>query len=418
MSRRYYSLNEAKKYKSKTKPYPFIIAHECNIQYTDKTTGEIKVKDREFYAFDDVDQFLSNRYSYPHAHEVIYDRFTDKQQGRLMFDFDFEDPWYGVKPNFVAPGFERMIEDLVIQTFKEFYLEVYTSRLIFIWLISDVVNKWSKHLIVKNAYFCEDWKDQSQIFYHLMLGILARDINSNGDVICNSHEYHHINCNIDKLIDLQPARTNATMRLCGSSKLINTSKILQVDYDLCNEESSNISFYDTMVQLYRKEDIIIEQNIHERQLQKKVLSSIFEKTESEASLRKSQEYNKYFKHACLLANIDLTQTEFKHNGHNVNHEEIEHAFEIFKTYLYEKTGLSDVFHVTMSSSTIITLKRDKPGACLLSGRVHDNSDAYMTLQEDGSIYFHCFRGCGNLEGKSSLKIGKYKHKAPLFYLEV
>ena len=129
--------------------------------------------------------------------------------------------------------------------------------------------------------------------------------------------------------------------------------------------------------------------------------------------------NKWFKEACILANIDLTHNEYKHNGHIISQEEVNDVFEKFKVFLHEKTGENDTFHIQSSKSTTIILKRDKSAPCLLSGRVHDNSAAFLTVHEDGSIYFHCFRGCTTgcpltNEQKTSLKINKSQNIAVAF----
>jgi hypothetical protein len=383
MRKRYYNLNEAKRYKSKTKPYPFLVAHECYEVY--KQNGETKERTREYIAFNDLDEFLSCRSSYPYAHEVIFDRFSDKQQGRLIFDFDFDTPWYGLRPQYVSPTFESDIQAIVIDVFKTYYIEIDTTRFKFVWLVSDTVDKWSKHLIVKNAFFSEDWKQQILVFYQLMLGHIETSYMTvvEDGVEKRVKRWRFGTRETADLIDVQVARNNATMRMLGSSKM--KGKVLHLD-----RAGEDFTFADSLVQLYRKEDILSEQHIQDRQLNKKLLEEIYEGKQAQ---------NKFLRQACVLANIDLTRIEQRSNV-VVEQEQLNHIFEMFR-----KSNNAGVFHVKDTTGSIINLVRNKPAVCVLSGKVHDHENAFLSIQENGKVYFHCRRGCVNDSGANSVCIG-------------
>jgi hypothetical protein len=374
----YYNLNSAKRHKSKTRPFPFLISHECNKPYKNRDTGVEEVKTREYFAFDSEEDFLTLRQDFPHSHEVIWDRLLpNKQQGRLMFDFDFDEPWYGVRPYFVCPNFENIMENLVISTFHRFYDGVDTKRLIFVWLISDVEKKWSKHLIVKNAYFSEDWKEQSLVFYNLMLAIVEER---------NPFAEYH-NLDITKLIDIQVPRENATMRLMGSSKI--TGKVLRL------ESPKDACFYDTTIQLYRYQEVNSEQHICVRQMRKDRLEAITLDENGEKKKIKS----KFYQAACKHAEIDTDQI-FSDEGTLLEAREIEDAFRLFEEhYCREMKTQKTGFKLKSCKGALVKLERISPSKCLLSGRVHDNIDAYLIIKKD-AVFFRCLRECKFVVGST------------------
>lgn len=394
-NRCYYSLEQAKRYKSTTRPYPFIIAHECREEYRDKTTGDMKIRNRKFYAFDDVETFIFQQRSYPYAHEVIFDRFSERQQGRLIFDFDFEVPWYSLT-SFVPPNFEKEIERMVIQTFQRFYVEVNTDILRFVWLRSNTTDKWSKHLIVKNAYFIQDWKEQCSIFYNLMLGIIKENQNS------EASPFKGIDAS--KLIDIQVARSNATMRICGSMKY-------GKDNVLVLEDSNSFNIYDTFVQQYRRCDIDTEQMIEDKQLLRKTLNDMFYNPAHELMMS-----NQFYKQACHVADIDLSKMKMHQGMEELKDETVKHAFECFEIYYKEVYPQTYVpYRVKSVMNGMINLERVCAGKCLLSGRIHESENAFMIVTPGGSIYFYCRRGC-SMGDKSFIKI--YEPKTYAFAITI
>jgi len=346
------------------------------------------VKNREYFAFDDIETYIELRERYPNAHEVIWNRYTqDKQQGRLMFDFDFDDAWYGCKPKFVAPTFQSDVERLILETFATYYVGVDVKRFVFVWLISDVETKWSKHLIVKNAHFSDDWKMQTLIFYNLMLAI-AED--------SGFFRKYAVVFETDKMFDVQIARSNATMRMLHSTKLATEKKPNPKPLRL--ESPSDATFFDTLVQLYRREDVRNEQHINRACLLKSKLDQMLEDN------REKMLANKFYKQVYRLFNVEVDKLQYEDDNRLLGHQEVETYFKIFEQHYCVEFGLQvqKCFRVRSVKGSVITLLRIAPGKCLISGEVHDSENAFLTVTADNSVFFHCFRGC-DIDGKKSVK---------------
>lgn len=377
--KRYYTLEQACRYVSKTRPYPFVIAHECREVYYNRSAGEEAIRTREYFAFDSFEQFLEHRDLFPHAHEVIFGRFSDMQQGRLIFDFDFDKPWAGVKPNFVPEDFEEEMEKLIGDVFNKFYTNVDVEKLEFVWIVSETFDKWSKHLVVKNAFFAENWKLQIQCFYQLLLGLC--------------HEEKRFRIETEKLIDYQVARNNATMRIVGSTKY-EKDKVLEIESGLYN-------IYDAMVQLYRREDIKKEQHIYLDQRNNKPLDDmIFGDVQTVM-------HNKFYRKVCELARIDLTRPDSNFSSLDLDDEDVKASFKALENY-FEccfKEPFNKAFKVRNVVGSLIDLDRCRQSKCLLSQRVHESENAFLTVKENGEIYFHCRRGC-EFKGRKAIRIFK------------
>lgn len=404
----FFSLETAKRtFKSKTKPYPFLIAHECYEPYIDNITKENKIRNRKFYAFDDIESFLSSRSMYPHAHEIVFNRFSEKQQGRLVFDFDYEESWHGIPKivngeleGFVPPDFHERFENLIKKTFQKFYTGIDVSRFEFIWLVSKKIlqdesdttkvpislEKWSKHLIVKNAYFSSNWKVQMQMFYQLLL------------TIAYDEKIFPEMPNLEKLVDIQVARSNATMRMCGSTKY-GKNNVLQLDkrselleFPFTGERSHlQRNFYDTLIQLYRREDIEKEQYITESQLSHKELHAV--------SLEKSIS-NEFFREAMKIINIDLNGPKV-YSSETLTEQQVALAIKCLEMY-HELVKIPNPFQMKDVGGSRIDLKRTSPGKCLLSGRVHEHENAYMIVYAN-EVRLFCHRGC-KLNGQNFIQI--------------
>ena len=373
-------------------PFPFIVAHECRDEYYDRTTKEIRIRTREWLAFDDVNHFLSKRNMFPHSHEVMINRYGEnkyaKLQGRLVFDFDFEEDKYRYgtkKGEFVHPGFEKTIEKLIIQVFKIYYIDINLDILKFIWLISDTEKKWSKHLIVKNTLFCEDWKVQIQTFYQLMLSEAKQVKNEHGNVLIDYLGP------IDNLFDYQIARNNATMRMCGSSKI--GGKTLKVDKEYTKTE---ISFTDTLIQQFNPEDVDKEQEIRINQLRKDILEKIFQNPEKMLN-------DPYLAEACNLAELDLTKGNNEYESDDLSREMVNKYMKAFNIYwcAFFEVQEQIAFRVKSVSGHLIILERIRPHKCLISEREHENENAFLTVSGNYG-YFHCYRKCKTDEEKKSL----------------
>lgn len=394
--KKYYTLNKALEFKSKTAPFPFIIAHECREEYFDNYSKETKVRTRDFVAFNDVETFQKHRGIFPHSHEVLFNRFGDniyaKLQGRLIFDFDFDLYMYG-QGEYVHPGFEKTIEELIIKTFNKYYVDVDVDKFLFVWLISDTDKKWSKHLIIKGAMFCEDWKTQIQIFYQLMLSESRQLMNEYGnpilDYIDPSTRTNLKNLVMDRLFDYQVARNNATMRMYGSSKI--DGKVLKMDTE--HNLKTNINFCDTLIQQFDPNDIDVEQTITMKQLCKNPLEKAYDNPQTKVQ-------DTYLTEACILADIDLTKDKNNYDNEEASDDEIKSCIKSFDAFwcdLFE-VQTQDVFKVKNVDGTLIALERLRSHKCPLSEKVHDNDNAFLTIL-GGRYYFHCYRKCKK-DGKS------------------
>jgi hypothetical protein len=378
-STQYNQLSSATKHRTRSGLIPFVIAHEVRETYKDNT-GTEKLRTRVFYAFDSIEDFIQRRDDYPNSHEVIWDRYVpEKQQGRLIFDFDFEEPWAGVKPNFVPKDFEKRIQEIVVLTFNKFYINVDTSKFVWVWLVSDVEHKWSKHLIVKHAFFSHDWKSQSAIFYNLFLSTAAKS------------GYFPITP-FEKLVDTQVARNAATMRMCGSSKI--GGKVLRL------ESPKDATFEDTLVQLHSYKVSKNEQQITEAQLKKDVLSHLFFEKPEEVMK------DRFLKNSCEKCHIDLS-SYYETSDVIVTQEKTREAFEAFEAQHCEFFNVTkqDVYALGSTLSQYIVLKRLKSAPCMISGKVHDAENACLIVNEN-SVLFYCRRDCVGPDGAKCVRIFK------------
>jgi hypothetical protein len=374
---KYYTLQQATKHRTRSGLIPFVIAHEVREPYKD-SAGQEQMRTRVFYAFENLAEFERVRKDYPNAHEVIWDRYAaDKQQGRLIFDFDFDHPWAGVKPNFVPKDFQTRIQEVVVKTFDTFYKDVDTSKFVWVWLISDTVEKWSKHLIVKHAFFSHDWKAQMSVFYNLFLSVAQKS------------GYFPL-VPFEGLIDMQVARTGATMRMCGSSKI--GGKVLTL------ESPADATFEDTLVQLHTYQTIRKEQHITETQLRKDVLDKLFFEHPEEVVK------DRFLKGACDKCHIDLS-SYYEASDRIITQEMVDKSYQTFEKFYCDRFQIvkQEVFMLGPSSSQFITLKRLRSAPCLISGKVHDAENACIIVQ-DNSIKFYCRRDCQTPDGSKCLTI--------------
>lgn len=400
--KKYYNLDSALQHKSISNLFPFIIAHECNDKYWDEKSASYKIRTREFYGFDSFESFLSQRNLFPYSHEVMFNRYGDdkyvKLQGRLIFDFDitekrylynsdnsvFVDDNFHVSTNsnnltFVDNDFHTNIQNIIKEIFTTFYNNIDITKLEFVWLKSDTIKKWSKHLIVKHAYFSYDWVLQSQIFYQLMMFVAA-----------NSNKFKYFN-NIEDLIDHQVAHNNATMRLYGSSKIGGNHLLFD---ESVNTKEYNV--YDTTIQLFHSDSIDIEQEISFDAINRTII---------EQNIINQHEHKKY-----LINVIKMLNGNNKNNDQTItiDDEDINDAiiqFDIFWCKYFNEP-IQNTFKFKSSVGNIINLERLIPHECLLSGKIHDNENAFLKYNEDG-CYFYCRRGCRTVNNITGICFAKF-----------
>src|SRR5437016_6289482 len=148
----YYSLEEAVECDMAGK-HVFIL---CNERV--RKSGGIG---RYYVVFLTFKDFLKDRESYPHCHEILVDHKNNVPDpaGRLVFDFDIADK------NSVPTNFTKQIEKTIRRvTQKYFTADIDINRFEYVWSTSPNESKFSKHLTVKNMYF-DNWIELSKLFY-------------------------------------------------------------------------------------------------------------------------------------------------------------------------------------------------------------------------------------------------------------
>lgn len=460
---KYTSIDKALLFNSTKLPFPFVIGHECNIPFKNEE-GKECVRKREFYAFHSVEDFLGERYLYPHAHEMVLDRGTQLQDGRIVFDFDVSEFYFrnagivtknsklgpqidstGTASGYVAPSFELDIEKIILVTLKNYYAEVDIKKLKFVWLGSKNPIKFSRHLIIVGTRMKDDWATQLQSFYALF----------RYEAYLSGLFYYFPN--MDKLIDGQVPKKNASLRLCGAKKMKEGSQPLvamirvkdnrrlfmpeylgiTVDRNCIPKIKDNpnlecdVSFHDTMIQNFDKKSIMTEQTIPMQRLNlakvmqlRDIVFEEAEEDEEENIILKKKENDKdrvtIQERKRLLRNIPQLRKALEDTEKGLNSNVIitEHDLELI-------SELDDCFEYRETKGDKIFLNRVASGPCMISGYVHDSEHACLQVKEDESVIFYCFRGCTNSQGYPGLIIrkgtGEYTRKQPtkdesLFYL--
>jgi hypothetical protein len=353
MSKTFVTLDSALRYKIPG-IFPFIVAEECNIEYID-ANGDKKTRKRQFVVWKDVDTYYKNIDNNNNCHELViprtYDNHLIKCQGRLVFDFDIK--FENIKKNFKFDNykFKKLIENTINNVFNKYYKNVDISKFVYVWLNSENKKKISKHLIVKNCFFCQDWLSQIKQCYEFIDSEIKKD-----------YRYHWIQS--DDLIDFQLARNKASLRMPYNSKL-GGSTILFEDKK---------TFYDGLIYPYKIEDRKKEQRIN-------FSNCIYKYEEKKYLFDDAREIEEIYKY-----------------------------WNIFNTPNYN----NDVFKVGKEDKCFINLIRTKPAECLISGKFHENDNAYLYIDNKNNVHFCCRRGCSK-NGKKSIMISKKKEKPICFH---
>lgn len=341
MYKKFYTLDSAKKF-SIENGYNFIISHECKIPYMD---GEnIKYRERDFIVFKNISNYIENMKKFPYSHELILESNNSMigTSGRLVFDFDFKKKHYN--NNFVNDTFESDIEDLIKIVIDKYYININLEKLIFVWLTSQNKDKYSKHLIVKNFYFIDDWVKQLKIFYIIFIYESKK--------IC---KFTYIKD--EEIIDTQLARKNASLRMPYNKKY---EKENQLIFD------KNYSFIDGLIKIYDINELAKEQII-----------SIEEQNIKQ--MKKISECNK------ILEIKETLENDIK----LINNYEAEFMYNKYLQY-NESFNYDQYYKYIGFENNIVILKRIKSGKCLICNREHDSENAYLIKYND-KIYFKCRR---------------------------
>jgi hypothetical protein len=312
----------------------FYIAYEINEIYI--IDGEEKKRTREYYVFEDVHQFVRMMDDFPHSHEIVIDKCDYNKmttmKGRLIFDFDLKERLY--KGNYVSPTFEHDMEKCIMRTFDEYY-RIDISILEFIWLDCENPKKFSKHLVVKNAFFSHNWVTQMKQFYKLLIKIIS-----------NSEYFNY--CDIRDIIDEQVAKTNTTLRMPLCKK---------IGGNILTFRDNKYSFFDGLIDLHLENDMDNEQHISTSNVK-------IEKIEEEDKVKK----------------------KVKHTTEDFDDEMVSNIMKLFKPFN------NDTFDYYSIAGNIVNLIRLKAAPCLLSGINHDNENAFILADKEG-VKFFCRRGC-------------------------
>ncbi|CAH6421025.1 Hypothetical protein MVR_LOCUS244 [uncultured virus] len=321
---RYYSVKDALAAPA-TSHSIFVIANE-------RATKEGGVG-RYYTVFPSFKLFLTYRHKFPHCHELLVDHPNNKPitAGRLVFDFDIKKKADGKT---IPKGFKGQIEDIILEVCEQYFEDIDTSRFIYIWSSSSNPNKVSKHLTVKHLYF-DDWIKLSKIFYQLFS-------------ITWDAKYKWIQA--EKLIDTQIIRRHGSLRMVGSTKI--------GGFPLTFDDTSH-TLTDSLIRIYSKTERKSEQLVCVSNLADGVLEDVLEWAEPKVSSHTSS-----------------THTD---------HEACDPAYplEVFKSAfdMYDETH-KGIFSMGKINGHHMSLIRQQPSKCAISGRQHDSDNAYLLVFND------------------------------------
>ncbi len=294
---------------------------------------------------------------YKNCHEIMIDHVNNKpnKSGRLVFDFDIK-----INKTIKIPrDFKSQIENTIFCVISEYYQDIDIEIVDFIWSTSQNPTKFSKHLTVKNIYF-DDWIKMSKIFYELF----SKEWDKKYNWISSKY-----------LIDVQIVRNRASLRMVGSEKING--------YPLVFDNNQH-KLTDSLIKIYFKnhrdaEQLVTYNNIIEN-VRKNFL--FFEKKQKKYHSQK--------------INISKSNLVYDKNIYEI-------AFDICQSMN------PDVFLMGKISSQYMSLLRKKSCKCILSGRVHENENAYCHITRDTisgnyTISYGCYRNCTDKFGKKYIQL--------------
>jgi hypothetical protein len=360
MKQKFFSMDEAINTFVNTRTV-FIISNE----YTKKSgsTG------RYYTVFPTFKDFLDNRDKYAHCHEILLDHKNNKPNmaGRLVFDFDIKDVT-------VPDDFTTQVETTIVDVINKYFRDVDTTRFMYVWSTSPNILKVSKHLTVKNLYF-DDWINFSKLFYN-WFGLIWEK------------KYRWIK-SLD-LVDSQIARIKGSLRMVGSSKI--GGQVLELD-------DPQFQLSDSLIRIYFKNQREAEQLVTKDNLLNP--NDLEISSDGDAEATDSESFN---------------HMSFKSD----NHKQIE---PIYKSKVYDVAFellnelQPNVFEIGNISGNRLDLIRLKAHPCLLSNKCHENENAFLFINDNGTIYdirFGCRRGrnccprktvsIGNLTANKLMKV--------------
>lgn len=343
---KYFSINDAINAPIKSRTV-FIIANE--------RVTKTKHIGRYYTVFPSFKEFLKNREKYPHCHEILIDHINNKQNlaGRLVFDFDIKTATNNedsLTDGYVIPkNFKKQIENTIIEVVEKYFNGVDINRLEFIWSTSQNPKKFSKHLTVKNLYF-DNWINMSKIFYQLF---------------CIEWDETQLWIKSSKLIDFQIVRNHGSLRMVGSTKI--------GGYPL-TFDNKNHKLTDSLIRIYFKRQREEEQLVTKDNINKSVFENVL--------------YD------------DVTISSEKNVTINTGPKKI--IKPIYQSEIYQKayeiynTINPGVFKMGKINDKILSLIRIKANKCLMSGKIHEQENAFLIINKkeyEYSVRFGCYRYC-------------------------
>lgn len=329
---------------------------------------------RYFTVFPTFKQFLKNRDKYPHCHEILVDHSHNKANiaGRLVFDFDIKTS-IGDKIITIPANFKKQIENTIIDVIEKYYHGVNAELFDFVWSTSDNPNKFSKHLTVKNLYF-DDWISMSKIFYKLFC-------------IVWDETYYWIASS--KLIDFQIVRNRGSLRMVGSKKING--------YPLFFDDPEH-KLTDSLIRIYFKSQRESEQLVTNQHLNNSVYQNVLE----------WEEFNKELDSGSTII-INTLPKKINDSVYDIN--VYKKAYELYCTIS------PGVFKMGKINGKVLNLIRSKANKCLLSGKLHEQENAFCVINkgENGySIRFGCYRFC---HCKKTVHIGSISLDNLIIYID-
>ena len=283
--------------------------------------------------------------------------------------------------DFVAPTFKEDIEWCVKETFDRFYKGVNTEEFRFIWLSTPYKHKFSVHLIVCGAYFCNDWVAQMQSYYSVFKIVANRS--HRFDYLINRGE--EAKNSKWMLFDDGMASNNHTFRICGCKK---------IGGERIERDDESHSMYDTFVQLHRPQETNSEQYITEEMFKTDRVIKIRPKDEIELAATR---------HIPAITRVLAPKPERTILEDDVLDEVLELMEDLLNT----------CYKIRSTDNGIIQLKRTTAYPCPIDPeRIHGDGsggggdNAYVIVRDDGDVRFYCYRGCTTHTGSKSISLGQ------------
>tara|TARA_R110002072_G_scaffold45565_4_gene126767 strand:- start:62391 stop:63977 length:1587 start_codon:yes stop_codon:yes gene_type:complete len=400
------TLERSWKFESKTRQTPFVLANEVPVEGTNFESV------RQFLVFHDINHFLNVKVNYPHTHEIIrcpkLNNFPDNSsnqkdtmeedemhyrddlcKGRLIFDFDLEEPVKGVDnlPGFdysntmtyVPSNFTQVVNHIITLCMSKYY-KVDIAKLGFGWQHSPNPKKFSMHLVVKNAYFSEYWPKQMRIFHELF------------KYVANQEGYGYV-CDA---IDWQIARRNGTFRMYECSK-IGGSPLNFHSYCVNNQyyTKEQVPFKSMMVGIYDHRDMLEEQTIALDNINYVTIGNILDDNTA-------KQYHKSLRKQLGRPQDIDEETKLLQDAFRLCESDINTISDMFDEFNNE-----NAYVMRQRIGSIFNLQRSRPSECPISGVIHENENPYLIATYTGLLIFKCRRGCTNKHGFNGYVIGTY-----------